>query len=433
MHGGSITDFQENATVFNHADLDVSGFTVTGGGAQTINGQNGIQALNSTGSISGNTITAIGYAGTQDIYSGAILAFGNTDLDIQNNIIVGSDTSDGVTLDTPNAKVVGIYVLDFGTPNSGGTISGNVISFVDEGIDVSGAMGPNQVLVGANTITNVDPGDQYSASLYYAPNADTAIPLTITRTGGVDVLSGGADDDTFTGNASADSIDGKGGIDTATYAGTLKTGDFTFTGGAWHVAGDTLANVERVTDANGHVFRLVGTGGDDGYASIQAAVDAASANDFILIAAGTYTETKKTIHGTSGLYINTAGLTPGVRCGRDRDRDRRGGEMGRSARHLGLGERLRRESLDRRFRRRRDDHRPAPAGGFEHEQQAARDLGRRRHDLGQLHRYVRRRFRSDAELRRGGLSERGRGRADPELPRLRQHPERRRLCREWRR
>src|SRR5262249_35679653 len=57
MTGGSISDFQKNATVFNHADLDVSGVTITGGGAQTINAQNGFQASNSTGSIHDNTIT----------------------------------------------------------------------------------------------------------------------------------------------------------------------------------------------------------------------------------------------------------------------------------------------------------------------------------------------------------------------------------------
>ena len=66
MTGGSISDFQKNATVFNRADLDISGVTITGGGAQTINAQNGIQVSNSTGTISGNTITGIGYAGAAE-------------------------------------------------------------------------------------------------------------------------------------------------------------------------------------------------------------------------------------------------------------------------------------------------------------------------------------------------------------------------------
>ncbi|NWG93199.1 MAG: hypothetical protein HXY21_11955, partial [Parvularculaceae bacterium] len=62
MHGGTISDFQKNATVFGYADLDVSGVTVIGGGAQTIIAQNGFQAFGSTGSISGNDISGIGYA-----------------------------------------------------------------------------------------------------------------------------------------------------------------------------------------------------------------------------------------------------------------------------------------------------------------------------------------------------------------------------------
>jgi len=68
MTGGSISDFQKNATVFNFADLNVTGVTITGGGAQTINAQNGIQLLNSTGTIADNVITNIGYAGPADAY-----------------------------------------------------------------------------------------------------------------------------------------------------------------------------------------------------------------------------------------------------------------------------------------------------------------------------------------------------------------------------
>src|SRR6185436_14539867 len=104
MTGGSISDFQKNATVFSRCDLDVSGVTITGGGAQTGNAQNGIQATLSTGSISDNTITGLGYAGTtpNPPYSGAILLCGNTDLDVQDNFITGAND------DSPMARVVGI-------------------------------------------------------------------------------------------------------------------------------------------------------------------------------------------------------------------------------------------------------------------------------------------------------------------------------------
>ncbi|MBX9925564.1 MAG: hypothetical protein K2Y05_04340 [Hyphomicrobiaceae bacterium] len=105
MTGGSISDFQKNATVFNGANLNVSGVTITGNGDQTIIAQNGIQVLNSTGTISNNTITGIGYAGPEFAYSGAVLAYGNTDLDITNNTLVGSNDVN------PDSKVVGVFIF----------------------------------------------------------------------------------------------------------------------------------------------------------------------------------------------------------------------------------------------------------------------------------------------------------------------------------
>ena len=100
MHGGSISDFQKNATVFNNANLDVSGVTITGGGAQTINAQNGFQALNSTGSISGNTINAIGYAGPGDWAATSILGYQNSNLSITNNVINAPTDQHGRLIET---------------------------------------------------------------------------------------------------------------------------------------------------------------------------------------------------------------------------------------------------------------------------------------------------------------------------------------------
>ena len=48
---------------------------------------------------------------------------------------------------------------------------------------------------------------------------------------------------------------------------------------------DLLTGVEKVADGAGHHFLLVGNGG---YATIQAAVDAAVAGDTILVGPGTF-------------------------------------------------------------------------------------------------------------------------------------------------
>ncbi len=120
---------------------------------------------------------------------------------------------------------------------------------------------------------------------------------TITGNGAENVLTGGAGDDTLIGGA---------GVDTAGYAVSLTVASFSVVGGAWQVdAGaegtDSLNGVEVVV-ADGQVFRLVGAGG---YATIQAAVDAADPGDTILIAPGSYAE--NVVIGTSDLTLLSVG------------------------------------------------------------------------------------------------------------------------------
>jgi len=317
MIGGSISDFQKNATTFNRADLNIAGVTITGGGAQTVIAQNGIQVSNSTGSISANTITGIGYAGPADAYSGAILAFGNTDLTIAGNAITGAN------IDDTAAKVVGIFIFQSGAPNSGGSIVGNSISHVDEGIDVTGDITPNGIQIENNSITNIDGTDNDPVGVYFEPDPAFVTAHDVDGSDADDVLSGGAGNDILSGLDGNDLLTGEGGDDMLSGGGHEDTAVYHGPRSGYSVAGvtdsggrltsfgtvddtnagngdegtDTLTDVERLQfgdvtldladpvqlfDGGG---QLVGT-----FDTIQAAVNAAASGYTISVAAGTYAE-----------------------------------------------------------------------------------------------------------------------------------------------
>ncbi|HEX8308279.1 MAG TPA: M10 family metallopeptidase C-terminal domain-containing protein [Allosphingosinicella sp.] len=344
MHGGTISDFQKQAGTFVRANLDISGVTVIGGGAQPVIAQNGFSINRSTGSVTGNTLTGIGYAGPAlDTYSGVILASSNTGLVIADNVIGGSND------DSAAAKVVGIWIYQNGPVNSGGEVTGNTISHTDVGIAVDNAIGPDPLLIEDNTVTDADLTDPYSAGVRFEPmpiSGTTAFDIDGTQmhddlsgNAGNDTLSGLGGDDTLAGNGGDDSLIGGGDEDTAVYHGPrsgYSVVGTTDSGGrvtSFSSVDDTnAANGDEGTDALSGVEilqfgdamldladpvqlfdgggQLVGT-----FDTIQAAVDAASSGYTISVAAGTYAEIVTVDEDVTILGPNAGILGTGTRVG----------------------------------------------------------------------------------------------------------------------
>ena len=302
--------------------------------------RSGINAddFTNTVTISDNTFTNSGSA----ISVGGAATDGSDFSTISNNTMTGIDTEfnfkgapEGVVFNaesainpatTPDAQFV-IEGSGFGDQitgthgndaifgyNGADTLSGG------EGDDIFGYTATSELASGET----VDGGNGTDTVLFAPSAADTTLTLTSgfsdieavtiggTAAASVDasaviapsgiVFTGNAANNSFTGTGGVDTFHGGDGTDTVVYSGPTA---ITHDGTDWKAGGETLDDIEIVdTDGAGNAPRtlLVGHGG---FATIQEAIDAAHANDTILISEGDYTE--KLVINTDGLTLKAVG------------------------------------------------------------------------------------------------------------------------------
>jgi hypothetical protein len=255
---------------------DIHGNEIVGAGPG-VQAQNGIQ-IGSSGAGAGtdatvtdNTISGMGITGPEANGIGtAVLAFSAGSVSVNDNTITGTDhPSYGVAFVNTDAPVA-----------NGNTISSTSGALLDAGT-INAPM---------SHAGNVYSDNDFNVVL----EQDGSVGLTFSGSEGDDSLQGGSGADTLSGLGGNDTIVGGSGVDTAAYTATISTSGITDDGAGHFVVAtggsegtDTLSGVEKIDGAGTHNILLVGNGG---YATIQAAVDAAADGDTIEIAAGTYTE-----------------------------------------------------------------------------------------------------------------------------------------------
>ena len=309
---GIYAETLQGTTMFDHLDMEnVGQFGRDGTWAQPVSLANGNGAVGAgidinlkreafTGSITiqnfdfDNVGSSTGTDPTGHTHGGAIVIKARDDspylsdaasftgpIVIQNGSIDG--TSTGIRIGEPVPNPAGKADPDYTTGPSvtvtNVTINGELENSKHDDLD-------NMTSAGTLTYNGTVGADDIDV----APTSISTVVLN--GLGGSDTLSGGAGNDQIAGGADGDTLDGKGGVDNAVYTQAIDASMITQSGGGWQVATgggegtDTLTNIEIVDGLGAGRFLLVGNGG---FATIQAAVDAAVDGDTILIGPGTYT------------------------------------------------------------------------------------------------------------------------------------------------
>jgi serralysin len=248
--------------------LILSNSLVTGWGAGTaFNLTTGFTATGNSFTGNGNDITGDGWAAGSFIDNnsfansvGSHIGYG-TYLSVEDmrNLVGTNNTFSGT-----GSRAVGIFAYGDGTP-------------------------------GGQDVTGTEYADGFFGSEFVAGSGNDS---TFHGLGGNDSMYGGAGNDTF---------DGGSGTDTASYDNAAT---ITQTATGWSVTTategtDTLTTTEIVDDNAPGVTRLVGNGG---YATIQAAINASSNGDVIIVASGNWTENLAVNKDVTILAANNHGI-----------------------------------------------------------------------------------------------------------------------------